>query len=209
MRFKVPKIIGNLEISIMRSGTYAVINDIRNPPNKIIVPCTTVEHGNEIISKITKAKPGDLIWLGREELIEPKQELHEVNDLEDSHGADLLPKHLLDPTAAQKLKSRIMYIEQKNRNDNGPARIGRVIFSKTGKTIYYKGKKFRSLKGRGISANYFDIDNGDEYWISGCKKNGQDHHWAGSGPVEIDDEVREEYWIRIRKMPNNINKEKI
>lgn len=104
------------------------------------------------------------------------------------------------------MKSRIMYIELKNRNDNGPARIGKVTFSKTGKTIYYRDKQFRSLKGKGIYANYFDVYNGDKYWISGCKKKGQDRHWAGSGPVEIDDDAREEYWIKIRQMPENINK---
>src|SRR5205823_10851825 len=52
------------------------------------------------------------------------------------------------------MKSRIMYIElkQADHNDNGPARIGRVTFSKTGRTIYYKGKAFQSLKGSGICA---------------------------------------------------------
>ena len=34
---------------------------------------------------------------------------------------------------------------------------------------------------------------GDEYWISGVKRNREDRHWAGSGPVEIDDDAREEY----------------
>jgi len=106
------------------------------------------------------------------------------------------------------MKSRIMYIELKSlngHNDNGPARIGRVTFSKTGKTIYYRNKKFQSLKGRGICANYFEVDTREEYWISGCKKNGQDRHWAGSGPVEIDEDVREEYWIQIRRMAENKN----
>jgi hypothetical protein len=99
------------------------------------------------------------------------------------------------------MKSRIMYIELKSGyNDNGPARIGRVTFSKTGKTIYYKGKAFRSLKGSGISANYFDVETGEEYWISGPKKNGEDRHWAGSGKIEIDEDVRDEYLSRIRGM---------
>ena len=45
---------------------------------------------------------------------------------------------------------------------------------------------------------YFDVKTGEEYWISGPKKNGQDRHWAGSGPVEIDPDVAEEYWKDIR-----------
>jgi hypothetical protein len=92
------------------------------------------------------------------------------------------------------MKSRIMYIELKTGyEDNGPACIGRVTFSKTGRTIYYKGKAFQSLKGQGISANYYDIETGEEYWISGPKKNREDRHWAGSGKVEIDEDAREEY----------------
>lgn len=103
------------------------------------------------------------------------------------------------------MKSRIMYMEQKSHDgghdDRGAARIGRVTFSKTGKTIHYRDLKFQSCKGSGICANYFEIETGDEYWISGCKKNGQDRHWAGGGPVEIDEDVREEYWTEIRKQP--------
>ncbi|UCD28235.1 MAG: 1-deoxy-D-xylulose-5-phosphate synthase [Planctomycetota bacterium] len=109
------------------------------------------------------------------------------------------------------MKSRIMYIELKTHpgghDDRGPARIGRVTFSATGKTIYYQGKKFQSLKGAGFCGNYSDVDTGDEYWISGCKKNGQDRHWAGGGPVEIDNDVREEYWTEIRNQPDRKNKQ--
>ncbi|MFO8015260.1 MAG: 1-deoxy-D-xylulose-5-phosphate synthase [Phycisphaerae bacterium] len=103
------------------------------------------------------------------------------------------------------MKPRIMYIELKSgHSDDGPARIGRVTFSRTGKTIYYRGHRFQSLKGGGY-ANYVDIDTGDEYWISGCKKNGEDRHWAGSGLVEIDEDVREEYWTEIRGKPDRTN----
>ena len=50
-------------------------------------------------------------------------------------------------------KTRIMYIELKSgHHDDGPARIGRVSFSKTGRTIYFKGKAFQSLGGLGIGA---------------------------------------------------------
>jgi hypothetical protein len=42
-----------------------------------------------------------------------------------------------------------MYIEGKAGNLIGPERIGRVTYSKTGATIFYRGKEFRSLKGRG------------------------------------------------------------
>ncbi len=43
-------------------------------------------------------------------------------------------------------RSRIMYIEYKGDGLTGPARIGRVTFSKTGGTVYYRDKAFQSLK---------------------------------------------------------------
>jgi hypothetical protein len=47
------------------------------------------------------------------------------------------------------MRTRTMYIEYKGDDLVGPARIGRVQYSKTGSTIYYGGKAFRSLKGSG------------------------------------------------------------
>jgi hypothetical protein len=91
-----------------------------------------------------------------------------------------------------------MYIEQKSEGLSGSARIGRVTFSKTGKTLYYAGREFRSLKGRGFKANYFDVETGERYWISGCKKDGSDRLYGERLPVEIDDDVRDEYWREIR-----------
>jgi hypothetical protein len=94
----------------------------------------------------------------------------------------------------------IKYIELKSgHGDRGPARIGRVTFSRSGRTLYYKGKAFRSLDGRGIAGNYYDVSTGEEYWISGPKKDGCDRHWAGSGPVEVDEDVAEVYWREIRQ----------
>ncbi|MFZ5554613.1 MAG: hypothetical protein ACOZCO_15945 [Bacteroidota bacterium] len=58
-----PKIIGTLKIEKMMAGNLAVMNDIKNPPNKIIIPCRSFEHGEEIIKKIKESSPGDLIHL--------------------------------------------------------------------------------------------------------------------------------------------------
>lgn len=98
------------------------------------------------------------------------------------------------------MKPRIMYTEDKSNRLTGPARIGRVRFSKSGKTIYYRGRQLQSLKGRGFKANYFDVETGAEFWVSGCKKRGGDRLYKG-GVVEIDEEVREEYWREIRGKP--------
>jgi hypothetical protein len=106
------------------------------------------------------------------------------------------------------MKSRIMYIELKTlpggHTDRGHASIGRVFFNQTGKTLLYKGKKLQKAgsRGRGSCFNYVDIDTGEGYWISGPKKNGEDRYsWARRTPVEIDDDVREEYWTEIRELP--------
>jgi hypothetical protein len=70
-------------------------------------------------------------------------------------------------------KSRIMYIGRKAESLNGPARIGRVTFSKTGRTLEYRGQKFQKSKD-GLKWNHFDIETGDHYWISVPRKDGQD-----------------------------------
>ena len=100
-----------------------------------------------------------------------------------------------------------MYIESKAEGPaGGEARIGRVRLSKTGRTLCYGGRSFQSLKGSGFKANYFDVESGDEYWISGCKRDGNDRLHGEHVPVEIDDDVREEYWTEIRGLPENSGK---
>lgn len=103
---------------------------------------------------------------------------------------------------AEIMKTRIMYIERKDDGVNGPARIGRVTFSKSGRSLYYRGRRFQALHG-GFKANYFDAESGVDYWISGCKKRGGDRLYPGL--VEIDPDVREEYWKEIRALPQNID----
>ena len=103
--------------------------------------------------------------------------------------------------------TRIMYIENKENSLNGDAVIGRVTFSKTGRTVYYKGRRFRKIYRGGFKSNFFDEETGEEYWISGCKKNGVDRLYGrDSIPVYIDEDVREEYWTTIRNMPEEKNR---
>jgi len=105
------------------------------------------------------------------------------------------------------MQPRIMYTERKSDVLGGPARIDRVSFSKTGKTLYYGGRRFESLRGAGYKANYVDVESGAEYWISGCKKRGGDRLYGGM--IEIDDDVREEYWTVVRKMPDRAQQRRI
>jgi hypothetical protein len=98
-----------------------------------------------------------------------------------------------------------MYIERKAGSLTGPARIGRVTYSKTGATIYYQGKEFRSLKGAGFKANYYEVEAGDEYWISGPRKDGGDALYATNIAAEIDSDVKDEYWAQIRNRAKKSN----
>lgn len=76
------------------------------------------------------------------------------------------------------MKTRIMYIESRGDGLIGPARIGRVTFSKSGATIYYAGRS-----------------------ISGVKRNGQDSLYATNVRPTIDADVHDEYWRAIRGLP--------
>ena len=95
-------------------------------------------------------------------------------------------------------KTQIKYIECKGVDGIvGPARIGRVTFSKTGQSLYYHGRHL--YRHNGFKANYIDAKTAEEYWISGCKKDGTDALYSTT--VEIDEDVREEYWRTIRNQP--------
>ena len=86
----------------------------------------------------------------------------------------------------------IKYIELKTGfNDDGPAWIGNVKESKSGRTSYFNNHAFQRYNG--ISGNYYDVESGEEYWISGVKKDGSNRHWAGKGKIVIDRKVVEEY----------------
>jgi hypothetical protein len=88
------------------------------------------------------------------------------------------------------MRTEIKYIELKSGyGDDGPAWIGRVEFSKSGKTVYFNG---HALKGNG-HGGCSDLESGEIYWISGIKKNGQDRHWAGGGKIMIDRSIVDEY----------------
>jgi hypothetical protein len=87
----------------------------------------------------------------------------------------------------------LRYIELKSGySDNGPAWIGHVTPSKTGRMLYFNGRALMKLKGqrRGKSGgNYIDMETGESFWVSGVKKNGEDRHWQG----------RERFSSRLRR----------
>jgi hypothetical protein len=71
-----------------------------------------------------------------------------------------------------------------------------------GKRLEYgQQQRFRTLRGAGFKSNYYDIDTQERYWISGCRKDGRDALY--STVVEVDEDALEEYWIKIRNLPEN------
>lgn len=98
------------------------------------------------------------------------------------------------------MRTEIKYLEIKSGfSGNGSAWIGLVSFSKSGKTIYFDGKAFQSLSGTGISGNYFDIESGNEYWISGVKKDMTDRHKFGGGKIFMEKRILNDYLQIINK----------
>jgi hypothetical protein len=94
----------------------------------------------------------------------------------------------------QGLKRRLMYVENKNGDiDRANARIGWVTFSKSGQTVYYRGKELAKIKGGGVRGNFFDVATGEEYWVSGVKKNGSNTHLAERIMVLVDADAQQDY----------------
>ncbi len=92
------------------------------------------------------------------------------------------------------MKQKLLYIELKSgEGDCGPAWIGRATMSKSGRTVYFNGRALKRLGGQGVSGNHYCLETGNEYRISGVKRDGCDRHRAGSGPVMIDANVVAEY----------------
>lgn len=92
------------------------------------------------------------------------------------------------------MKPKLLYIEHKTgHGDSGPAWIGLAAMSKSGRTVYFNGRALKRSGGQGISGNHYCLETGDEYWVSGPKKDGADRHWAGGGAVLVAADAVDDY----------------
>jgi hypothetical protein len=92
------------------------------------------------------------------------------------------------------LKRRLMYVENKDGLIDGErARIGWVEFSKTGRTVRYRGRSLVAIGGRGGAANFLDETSREEFWVSGVKAKGSNVHPSAPVRVVIDEDAREAY----------------
>lgn len=90
---------------------------------------------------------------------------------------------------------RVMYVESKGEPiDGAAARIGWVTFSRTGRTVEYKGLRLGRIKGGGYPGNFVDPESGTAYWVSGVKRRGSNSHPAEAAiVVAVDPDAMEEY----------------
>ncbi|MFN0019315.1 MAG: hypothetical protein ACKVP0_13710 [Pirellulaceae bacterium] len=174
---------------------------------------TSVSSRQKLIESVREAltDEGYISWnyeaisLGSQIAEESKEHcLIEINDLLETLK---WPKRNYEPLAdagnpTTKNKTEIMYVEAKP-GLTGPGRIGRVQLSKTGRTLYYQGLAFQPSKS-GYKWNYFEVNTGEQYWISRCRKDGQDSLYPAI--IQIDEDVREEYWRDVRQLPEQSKK---
>ncbi len=98
------------------------------------------------------------------------------------------------------MRTELKYIELiSGFTHTGPAWIGLVSFSKSGKTVYFDGKAFQRIGSDRTRGNFYDIESGDEYWISGVKKNMTDRHKFGGGKIFVEKRILNKYLQVIDK----------
>jgi hypothetical protein len=90
-----------------------------------------------------------------------------------------------------------MYVQLKtgHNTDRGPAWIACVRFTRTWRTAYVHGRTLRRVTGTAeanFDSNFYDVDTGEEFWISGPKRDRTDGRYSNQGPL-IDDDAREAY----------------
>ena len=92
----------------------------------------------------------------------------------------------------------LKYVELKTGfSDNGPAWVARVTVSRSGRTVYFNGRALKRIGKSGVAGNHRDLETGEEYWVSGVKRDGRDRHWAGSGKVSIEASAVPEYLATV------------
>ncbi|WP_203841235.1 hypothetical protein [Winogradskya humida] len=92
---------------------------------------------------------------------------------------------------------RIMYVQLKTGHDTdrGPAWIACVQFTRTWRTAYVHGRTLRRVSGTAganFDSNFYDVDTGEEFWVSGPKLDGTDGRYSNQKPL-VDDDAREAY----------------
>ncbi len=92
------------------------------------------------------------------------------------------------------LQRRLMYVENKDGLIDGErARIGWVTFSKSGRSVRYRGRTLGAIGGRGVAGNFMDEESREEFWVSGVKVRGSNTHSCEGSRFVVDEDAAAEY----------------
>lgn len=95
---------------------------------------------------------------------------------------------------------RIMFVQLKTcfGIDRGTSWIGWVDFNRSWKTARFQGRKLR--RGQGFDSNFVDVQTGEEFWVSGPKRDRSDARY-GPRTTVVEDDAREAYEDFLRGAP--------
>jgi hypothetical protein len=90
-----------------------------------------------------------------------------------------------------------MYVQLKTGFDidKGPAWIAWVRFTKSWRTAYVHGRTLRRVTGTAYAnhdANFYDVDTGEAFWLSGPKRDRTDGRYSSEQPA-VDEDARQAY----------------
>jgi len=90
-----------------------------------------------------------------------------------------------------------MYVQLKTGHDTdqGPAWITRVRFTKSWRTVYVRDRTLRRVTGTAganADSNFYDVESGERYWVSGPKRDRTDGRYSRRQPT-VDPDVQSEY----------------
>ncbi len=87
---------------------------------------------------------------------------------------------------------RIMFVQLKTGHDTdrGPSWIGWVDFNRSWNTARFHGRELRRI--RGFDSNFRDVATGEEFWLSGPKRDRTDTRY-GPATTIVEDDAREAY----------------
>ncbi|MBM7781775.1 hypothetical protein [Arthrobacter tumbae] len=103
------------------------------------------------------------------------------------------------------MNERIMYVQLKTgyNTDRGPAWISLVRFSKSWRTAYFHGRTLHRVTGTAranFDSNFYDIESGEEYWVSGPKRDRADGRYSSQQPL-VEEGAREAYEAFLNGAP--------
>ena len=105
------------------------------------------------------------------------------------------------------MAERVMFVQLKTGygTDRGPAWISLIRFSKSWNTAYWHGRTLRRASGL-ADANFYDLETGDEYWLSGPHRDRADTRYSDVRPT-VDDDARVAYeaFLRGEALPGREN----